>query len=81
VGDTLRKDSYIIYIGNWSRITEVPCHSSLEDVQVRFRGNTHRAEKRRQEKSGMTTRKKKGLGPGGGAGSNLPDTFEDELIG
>jgi hypothetical protein len=51
----LRKDSYIIYIGNWSRITEVPCHSSLEDALVRFRGNTHRAEKRRQEKSGAAT--------------------------
>jgi hypothetical protein len=52
VGDFLRKDSYIIYTGNWSRITEVPCHNSLEDVLVRFRGNTHRAEKRRKEKSG-----------------------------
>jgi hypothetical protein len=40
VGDILRKDSYTIYIGNWSRITEVPCHSSLEDVLVRFIGNT-----------------------------------------
>jgi hypothetical protein len=57
----LRKDSYMFYIGNWSRITEVPCHSSLEDVLVRFRGNTHRAEKRRQEKSGcnLSTVKKR----------------------
>jgi hypothetical protein len=61
----LKKDSYIIYIGNWSRITEVPCHSSLEDVLVRFRGNVHRAEKRRQEKSGcnLPTVKKKNKGP------------------